>query len=92
LCRCFYVIGRTAIFERLLGTAFDTFRFTVIRRNDGSIEIAPKGDPNGTRIFHKRAKRHESDLVAAHHRDGLDGLDRLCERLLAGWAEIEEST
>jgi hypothetical protein len=71
---------------------FDTFHYTVTRRNDGSIEIAPKGDPKATRIFHKRAKRHESDLVAAHHRDGLDGLDRPCERLLAGWAEMEEST
>ena len=27
---------------------FDTFRFAVIRRNDWSIEIAPKGDPKGT--------------------------------------------
>jgi hypothetical protein len=31
------------------------------------------------RIFHHRAKRHESELDAAHHRDGVD---RLCERLL----------
>jgi hypothetical protein len=36
---------------------FDTFHYTVTRRNDGSIEIAPKGDPKATRIFHKRAKR-----------------------------------
>jgi hypothetical protein len=32
---------------------FDTFRYTVIRRNDGSIAIAPKGNPTATRIFHK---------------------------------------
>jgi hypothetical protein len=42
---------------------FDTFRFTVIRRNDGSIEIAPKVDPNGTRIFHKNAKRYQGELA-----------------------------
>jgi hypothetical protein len=69
---------------------FDTFRFTVIRRNDSSLEVAPKGDPRGTRIFHKRAKRHESDLEAAHHREGFDGVDRLCERLLAEWSETEQ--
>jgi hypothetical protein len=39
---------------------FDTFRYTVIRRNDGSLEIARKNDPRGTRIFHKRAKRMRS--------------------------------
>ena len=70
---------------------FDTFRFTVMRRNDGSIEIAPKGDPKGMRIFHKHAKRYESELEAAHHRDGSDGVDRLCERLLAEWAKSEET-
>jgi hypothetical protein len=68
---------------------FDTLRYTVIRRNGGSIEIAPKGDPKGTRIFHKRAKRCESELEAAHHRDGFDGVDRLCEQLLAEWPETE---
>ena len=41
---------------------FGTFRFTVTRRNDGSIEIAPKGNPKATRIFHKRAKRYEVSL------------------------------
>jgi hypothetical protein len=29
---------------------------------------------------------------AAHHRGGLDGVDRLCERLLAELQEKEEST
>ena len=56
----------------------------------GSIEIAPKGDPKGTRIFHKRAKRYEAKFVAAHHRNGFDGVDRLCKRLLADWAEMDE--
>jgi hypothetical protein len=50
--------------------------------------LAPKGDPKGTRIFHKHAKRYESELEAAHHRDGLDGVDRLCERLLAEMGEV----
>ena len=58
---------------------------TVIRRNDGSVEIAPKGNPKGTRIFHKHAKRFESDLVAAHHSDGFDGVHRVCDQLLVGW-------
>ncbi len=57
---------------------FDTFRYTVIRRNDGSIEIAPKRDPRGTRIFRKHARRYEAEFVAAHHREGIDGIDRLC--------------
>jgi hypothetical protein len=64
---------------------FDTARFTVIRRND-VIEIAPKCDPKGTRVFHKHAKRYESELAAAHHREGFDGVDRLCAKLLAGSA------
>src|SRR5262245_37690561 len=64
---------------------YDTFRFTVIRRNDGSIEIAPKNDPGGTRIYRKRAKRYELELVAAHHREGIDGIDRLCRLLLTDW-------
>jgi hypothetical protein len=42
---------------------FDTLRFTIFRRNDGSIEIAPKGDPKGTRVFHRQAKRYESELA-----------------------------
>jgi hypothetical protein len=68
---------------------FDTFRYTVIRRNDGSLEIAPKNDPRGTRIFHKRAKRYEVELVATHHRDGIDGVDRLCRLLLTEWPVTE---
>src|SRR5262245_26115483 len=48
------------IFLRMLGSVarkmatllFDTLRFTVIRRRDGSIEITPKEDPTNVRIVH----------------------------------------
>jgi hypothetical protein len=40
-----------------------SINYTIIRRNDGSIEIAPKADPQATRIFHKRANRYESELA-----------------------------
>ena len=52
--------------------------------------LTPKGDPKGTWIFHKRAKRYEAEFVAAHHSNGFDGVDRLCKRLLAEWAEMDE--
>ena len=42
------------------------------------------GNPTGTRIFHKHAERYESGIEAAHHREGFDGVDRLCDRLLSG--------
>ena len=61
----------------------DTARYTVIRQNDGSIEIAPKDNPKGMRVFHRQAARYEGELIAAYHRNGFVGVDRLCARLLA---------
>ena len=61
----------------------DTARYTVVRQNDGSIEIAPKDNPKGTRVFHRQAHRYEDELIAAYHRNGFVGVDRLCARLLA---------
>jgi hypothetical protein len=65
----------------------DTARYTVTRQNDGSIEIAPKDNPKGMRIFHRQAARHEGELIAAYHRNGFVGVDRLCARLLADAGE-----
>jgi hypothetical protein len=59
---------------------FESFRFTVIRRNDRSIEIVPKDDPRKARTF----RTLESDILDAYYRDGFAGVDRLCDRLLAG--------
>ena len=56
---------------------------TVVRQNDGSIEIAPKDNRKGTRVFHRQAKRYEGELIAAYYRNGFVGVDRLCARLLA---------
>ena len=67
---------------------FESFRFTVIRRDDRSIEIAPKDDPTQARIFHTL----ESDIVEAYRREGFAGIDRLCDRLLAGWQGTENPT
>jgi hypothetical protein len=61
----------------------DTARYTVVRRNDGSIKITPKDNPKGTRVFHRQAKRYEGELIAAYYRNGSVGVDRLCARLLA---------
>ena len=61
----------------------DTARYTVVRQNDGSIEIAPKDNPKGTWVFHRQAHRYEDELIAAYHRNGFVGVDRLCARLLA---------
>ena len=58
---------------------FATLRFAVIRRNDGAIEITTRDDPTKSRIVHTL----ESDLLDAYHREGLAGVDRLCEQLLA---------
>ncbi len=33
----------------------ETARYTVVRRNDKSIEIAPKDNPKGTRVFQRQA-------------------------------------
>jgi hypothetical protein len=68
---------------------FDTSRFLVIRHPSGGIEISPKGDPGGTRIFHKHAKRYANDLHADYNREGLLGVDRRCGYLLAGWPSTE---
>jgi hypothetical protein len=48
----------------------DAARYTVIRQNDGSIEIAPKDKPEGTHVFRRQAARYESELIAAYHRNG----------------------
>jgi hypothetical protein len=68
---------------------FDTSHFTVIRHPSGGIEIAPKGDPGATRIFHKHAKRYASDLQAAYNRESHPAVDRRCGHLLAGWPSTE---
>jgi hypothetical protein len=61
----------------------DTARYTVVRQNGGSIEIAPKDNPKGTRLFHRQAERYEGESIAAYYRNGFVGVDRLCARLLA---------
>jgi hypothetical protein len=48
----------------------DTARYTVVRQNGGSIEIAPKDNPKGTRLFHRQAERYEGESIAAYYRNG----------------------
>jgi hypothetical protein len=67
-----------SVARKMATLLFDTLRFTVIRRKDGSIEITPKDDPTKARIVHTL----ESDLLDACHREGFAGVDRMCDQLL----------
>jgi hypothetical protein len=58
---------------------YESLRYTVTRRNDGSIQVTSKNQPEKARIFNTI----ESDILDAFHNDGSPGVDRLCERLLA---------
>jgi hypothetical protein len=62
---------------------FDTQNYAVIRHETGSLEIASKRQPARVCVFQLQARRYLERISAAHHQEGLDGVDRICGELLS---------